>query len=51
MADFSYDVFLSQNSSDKPHVYRLAERLRLVGPGLCFGERIIEPSDIIMGSL
>ena len=32
MADnFSYDVFLSHNAKDKPHVRRLAERLRRAG--------------------
>ena len=31
MADFSYDVFLSHTSKDKPRVRRLAERLKKAG--------------------
>lgn len=45
--DFSYDVFLSHNSKDKPRVRRLAERLRKAGLKVWFDEWILKPGDDI----
>ena len=44
---FSFDVFLSHNSKDKPQVQRLAERLRTAGLRVWFDEWIIQPGDDI----
>jgi WD40 repeat protein len=44
---FSYDVFLSHNSRDKPRVRRLAERLRDAGLRVFFDEWVIKPGDDI----
>ena len=44
---FSFDVFLSHNSKDKPQVRRLAERLRTAGFRVWFDEWIIQPGDDI----
>lgn len=44
---FSYDVFLSHNSQDKPQVRRLAERLRAAGLRVWFDEWVIQPGDDI----
>jgi len=51
MADFSYNHFLNYNAKNKPLVRRLAEGLRHAGLCLCFDERIIKPSDILVESL
>lgn len=40
---FTYDVFLSHSSADKPIVRALAERLRADGLRVWFDERIIQP--------
>ena len=45
--DFSFDVFLSYNSDDKPRVLRLAERLRDAGVRVWFDAWIIRPGDDI----
>ena len=48
MADsFTYDVFLSHNSQDKPRVRALAERLRDAGLRVWLDEWIIRPGDNI----
>ncbi len=48
MADnFSYDVFLSHTSKDKPRVRRLAERLKDAGLRVWFDEWSIGPGEII----
>jgi len=48
MADhFTYDVFLSHNSQDKPRVRRLAEELRDAGLRVWFDELVIKPGDDI----
>ena len=48
MADrFTYDVFLSHNSKDKPRVRKLAEDLRAAGLRVWFDEWIIKPEDHI----
>ena len=48
MADkFSYDVFLSHNSKDKPRVRKLAERLKQAGLRVWFDEWNIKPGEII----
>src|SRR6185295_14455726 len=44
---FSYDVFLSHNSQDKPRVRRLAERLRDAGLRVWFDEWTLKPGDDI----
>ena len=44
---FSFDVFLSHNSKDKPRVRMLAERLRSSGLRVWFDEWIIQPGDDI----
>ncbi|MCX7113883.1 MAG: TIR domain-containing protein [Proteobacteria bacterium] len=44
---FSFDVFLSHNSKDKPRVRMLAERLRSAGLRVWFDEWIIQPGDDI----
>ena len=46
-APFAYDVFLSHNSKDKPHVRKLAERLRAVGLRVWFDDWIIRAGDAI----
>jgi len=45
--DFSYDVFLSHSSKDKPVVRKLAERLRADGLRVWFDEWEIQPGDPI----
>ena len=45
--NFSFDVFLSHNSKDKPQVRRLAQRLRDAGLRVWFDEWIIQPGDDI----
>lgn len=48
MADrFTYDVFLSHNSKDKPRVRKLAEDLRAAGLRVWFDEWVIKPGDDI----
>jgi WD40 repeat protein/GTPase SAR1 family protein len=48
MADrFTYDVFLSHNSQDKPRVRVLAEKLRDAGLRVWFDDWIIKPGDDI----
>jgi WD40 repeat protein/GTPase SAR1 family protein/DNA-directed RNA polymerase subunit RPC12/RpoP len=48
MADrFTYDVFLSHNSKDKPRVRKLAEQLRAAGLRVWFDEWVIKPGDDI----
>jgi len=48
MADsFTYDVFLSHKSRDKPRVRKLAERLKNVGLRVWFDEWVIKPGDDI----
>ena len=48
MADsFTYDVFLSHNSRDKPRVCKLAERLKEAGLRVWFDDWIIKPGDDI----
>jgi WD40 repeat protein len=44
---FTYDVFLSHNSKDKPQVRKLAERLKKAGLEVWFDEWIIKPGDDI----
>lgn len=44
---FSYDVFLSHNSKDKPRVRKLAERLKKAGLKVWFDEWCIKPGEII----
>ena len=44
---FTYDVFLSHNTRDKPRVRKLAERLRDAGLRVWFDEWVIEPGDDI----
>jgi hypothetical protein len=44
---FSYDVFLSHNSQDRPRVRRLAEALRAAGLRVWFDEWVIQPGDDI----
>jgi WD40 repeat protein len=45
--EFTYDVFLSHNSKDKPKVRRLAERLKAAGVRVWFDEWVIQAGDII----
>lgn len=45
--NFSYDVFLSHNSKDKPSVRRLADRLKQAGLRVWFDEWCIRSGDII----
>jgi GTPase SAR1 family protein len=48
MADrFTYDVFLSHNTKDKPRVRALAEELRATGLRVWFDEWVIRPGDDI----
>ncbi len=47
VADFTFDVFLSHNSEDKPQVRGLAERLRDAGLRVWFDEWIVKPGDDI----
>ena len=48
MADkFSYDVFLSHNSNDKPRVRHIAERLKQEGLRVWFDGWNIKPGEII----
>jgi hypothetical protein len=52
MADrFTYDVFLSHNSKDKPRVRKLAEELRAGGLRVWFDEWVIQPGDDIYLSI
>jgi hypothetical protein len=44
---FTYDVFLSYNSQNKPRVRKLAEQLRDAGLRVWFDEWIIKPGDDI----
>jgi WD40 repeat protein/GTPase SAR1 family protein len=44
---FTYDVFLSHNSQDKPRVRELAEELRDSGLRVWFDEWVIKPDDDI----
>src|SRR5258708_23609908 len=44
---FSFDVFLSHNSNDKPRVLKLAKRLRAAGMQVWFDEWEIKPGDDI----
>jgi WD40 repeat protein len=44
---FTYDVFLSHNSQDKPRVRRLAEELRFAGLQVWFDEWVFKPGDDI----
>jgi len=46
-SEFTYDVFLSHNSKDKPRVRKLAERLRDAGLRVWFDEWVIRPGDDI----
>lgn len=45
--DFTFDVFLSHHSKDKPEVRRLAERLREGGLRVWFDDWVIKPGDDI----
>jgi hypothetical protein len=45
--EFSYDVFLSYSSADRPRVLRLAERLQAQGLRVWFDEWVIKPGDDI----
>lgn len=45
--EFTYDVFLSHNSKDKPKVRRLAERLKAAGVRVWLDEWVIKAGDII----
>ena len=48
MADsFTYDVFLSHNSQDKPQVRKLAGRLKKAGLRVWFDDWVIKPGDDI----
>ena len=52
MADrFTYDVFLSHNTRDKPRVQALAEKLRDAGLRVWFDEWVIKPGDDIYLSI
>ena len=44
---FTYDVFLSHNSKDKPRVRKLAEDLRDAGLRVWFDEWVLKPGDDI----
>jgi hypothetical protein len=46
-ARFSFDVFLSHNSADKPRVRQIAERLRAAGLRVWFDEWVIKPGNDI----
>ncbi len=46
-SQYSYDVFLSHNSKDKPRVRRLAERLKKAGLRVWFDEWLVQPGDDI----
>src|ERR1017187_7068140 len=46
-SNFTYDVFLSHNSQDKPRVRKLAERLRGAGLRVWFDEWVIRPGEDI----
>src|SRR5579885_1380408 len=45
--DFTYDVFLSHSSNDKPTVRPIAERLRADGLRVWFDEWELNPGDSI----
>ena len=45
--DFTYDVFMSHNSRDKPRVRKLAERLRDAGLRVWFDDWVLRPGDDI----
>jgi hypothetical protein len=44
---FTYDVFLSHNSRDKPQVRKLADRLKEAGLRVWFDDWVIKPGDDI----
>jgi len=44
---FTYDVFLSHNSKDKPQVRKLAEQLKEAGLRVWFDDWVIKPGDDI----
>src|SRR5258708_2437936 len=44
---FTYDVFLSHNSKDKPRVRKLAEELYAAGLRVWFDEWVLKPGDDI----
>jgi hypothetical protein len=44
---FTYDVFLSSSSKDKPRVRALAERLRSAGLRVWFDDWVVRPGDDI----
>src|SRR4051812_21209292 len=44
---FTYDVFLSHNSKDKPRVRKLAEDLRAAGLRVWFDKWVLKPGDDI----
>lgn len=48
---FTYDVFLSHNSKDKPRVRKLAEDLRAAGLRVWFDEWVLKPGDDIYLSI
>src|SRR3954451_9414602 len=48
---FTYDVFLSHNSKDKPRVRKLAEDLRDAGLRVWFDEWVLKPGDDIYLSI
>ena len=45
--DFTYDVFLSHSSKDKPVVRAVAERLRADGLQVWFDSWVLKPGDSI----
>jgi hypothetical protein len=45
--EFSYDVFLSYNQSEKLRVRKLSERLKAAGMRVWFDEWVIKPGDNI----
>lgn len=48
---FTYDVFLSHNSQDRPRVRRIGERLRDAGLRVWFDEWVIRPGDDIHSAI
>src|SRR5436309_3330398 len=48
---FTYDVFLSHNSKDKPRVRKLAEELRAAGLRVWLDEWVLKPGDDIYLSI
>src|SRR5215467_4202144 len=46
-SEFTYDIFLSHHSKDKPRVRKLAEQLREAGLRVWFDEWAIKPGDDI----